>query len=270
MINAIIFSYNRAAQLDLLLESIERNAAGVFNLTAAYNYSDADFGRGYEMLKERRGEQAAWVCQRGIFFTPKFKPWVIGLLRATGHSCFFCDDDVIYRPVAKGIEQMITPDVACFSLRLGLNTVYSYMLDKSNPLKHYEVSDEFIGWDWTKHGAENGYPLSTNGHIFRTWELVRLLQAIEFQTLNRMEANLQRKSKALPPTMIAYSQSRLVNIPANRIQDDFPNRYGEAHPRSAESLNAAFLAGQRIDYDALDFSGIDGVNKEIELITRKL
>jgi len=45
VINAVIFSKDRAMQLRLLLESIRTYAEGVFRLSVIYTFSSHEFGR---------------------------------------------------------------------------------------------------------------------------------------------------------------------------------------------------------------------------------
>ena len=53
MINTIIFSFDRACQLHLLLESIEKNAKNTFNINILYKFSNDEFKKGYELLKSK-------------------------------------------------------------------------------------------------------------------------------------------------------------------------------------------------------------------------
>ena len=52
MINAIIFSKDKACQLELLLKSIRRNTSNLFDIKVIYEASNSVFNQGYEKLKE--------------------------------------------------------------------------------------------------------------------------------------------------------------------------------------------------------------------------
>ena len=52
MINAIIFSKDKACQLELLLKSIRRNTSNLFDIKVIYETSNGVFKQGYEKLKE--------------------------------------------------------------------------------------------------------------------------------------------------------------------------------------------------------------------------
>ena len=79
MIQAIVFSCDRAAQLDLLLRSIERNAPGVFDLTITYNASNNDFLAGYDALQRER--PGRWMYQ-WEYGTDVFKWWLMTIVHA--------------------------------------------------------------------------------------------------------------------------------------------------------------------------------------------
>ena len=57
MITAIILSKDRASQLHLLLESIQRNSGNLFDIRVIYEASNAVFERGYQKTKALRYEQ---------------------------------------------------------------------------------------------------------------------------------------------------------------------------------------------------------------------
>jgi hypothetical protein len=65
--------------------------------------------------------------------------------------------------------------------------------------------------------------------------------------------------------MLSFRQSCLVSIPANIVTPTYRNRVGENSDWSAESLNRCFLAGERIDLYAMDFSSVRGAHQEIPL-----
>ena len=101
MINAIIFSKDRASQLNLFLNSVEKNAKNIFELRIIYTYSDEIFGKGYDKLIKKYPE-AKWFRQ-----SSDFKQDVLTNLETNNnYTTFFTDDDIIYRAVNE--EEMIS------------------------------------------------------------------------------------------------------------------------------------------------------------------
>lgn len=248
---AIVFSRDRPMQLDLLLTSLERNAPGVFDVNVLYN--GIGYEEGYAICSEEHPE-TTFIAEDGLTYQ------VRSLLRDGGLVSFFTDDDVLYgetRPIE------LEDHWICGSLRLGWNTIYCY------PLRRYQVVPEGTVWGWEQADGDFAYPMSLDGHVFRSEDLLPLIEGRNFSTPNHLEVMLMKGAKSIGrPMMAGYIESRLVGIPANRVQSDMPNRNGETHPYSVQELNDLYLAGKRIDLDALDFSDIRGAHQEIPLVFR--
>lgn len=263
MINAIIFSKDRASQLRLLIYSIQKNAPHAFNLNVIYKHSNDEFKQGYEKVKSEFSSLCNFVEQ-----TDNFKQDVLNLLDSDSeYSCFFTDDDIIYKTfdatkVIKAIES--DEDVFCFSLRLGVNTTFCYAMNTPNVFRDYEDNDGVLKWDWSVHYLDFGYPLSVDGHIFKTKDILKLTKKIGFVNPNTYEAGLQIFDSFPKNKMTSFKESVLVNTPNNIVNTSFANRNGLTHGASVESLNDDYLDGKIIDMESMDFSDIKGCHQEIE------
>ena len=269
MINAIIFSKDRAAQLRLLLYSIKKNSPETFRLNVIYTYSSPFFKKGYEKLMEEFSEICNFVDQ-----TDNFKQDVLNLLDSEDkYSCFFTDDDIIYKTfdsehIIKSLED--DSDVFCFSLRLGTNVNFCYTMNTENILKNYEDLNSLIKWDWTVHYLDFGYPLSVDGHIFRTKDIFKLTRKVAFTNPNSFEGNLQMFDNFPKEKMVAFKESVLVNTPNNLVNSTHPNRHSIEHGKTTLELNMEYLKGDLIDLESMDFSKITGCHQEIEFQYKKL
>jgi hypothetical protein len=269
MINGIVFSKDRACQLNLLIDSIEKNAKNIFELKVIYTSSNNDFEEGYEKLINQYPE-VKWIKE-----SSNFKEDVLSSIQNTksDYTCFFTDDDIIYRTLK---EEDLTSklkedkDVFCFSTRLGLNTNKCYTMKCDNVIKPSFEDDNFISWDWKVHYMDFGYPLSVDGHIFRTKEILKLTKKVSFSNPNTYEASLQIFDNFPRNKMWSYKHSVLVNSPSNIVQSTFQNRKGETYGISTKDLNDAFLSGRFIELDKIDFSNIVGCHQELELPLTKL
>ena len=147
MINSIVFSKDRAAQLDLLLKSIGKNAKDIFQLKVIYASSEISFEKGYEKLIDKYPE-VKWMKE-----SSNFKEDVLSAIDNTEseYTCFFTDDDIVYRKIN---EEDLTSklkedkDAFCFSTRLGKNTVKCYTMNADNVIKPHHEDDKFICWNW--------------------------------------------------------------------------------------------------------------------------
>ncbi len=91
-VDCLIFSRDRAAQLDLLLRSIDRHAGDVYSsVSVLWTCSSLEHARGYAMLQLDRDE-IAWGRERD--FESDTRDWI---LQAGEVVSFLVDDDVFYR-----------------------------------------------------------------------------------------------------------------------------------------------------------------------------
>ena len=83
-----------------------------------------------------------------------------------------------------------------------------------------------------------------------------------------LEGGLQRFLGDVPPKMVFFKTSCLVGVPVNRVSETHPNRNGVVFSFPVEELNSKYLNNKIIDFDSMDFNGIDGPHKEIEYIVK--
>lgn len=245
--NVIIFSKDRAAQLDLLLRSMPGWFDEVYVIWTA---SDHKYASGYEMLDFR---EAMSVRQ-----SQDFKDDVVWYADSPNeYTMFLTDDDVFLRDF---VMPVIPDNVACLSLRLNPRMDYCYTLNRSQ--KAPKMSSSGNIWDWRNADADYGYPMSLDGHIFRTKDILPLLEKLDYHNPNTLEGQLARHP-INRPLMMCFDKSVIVNNPVNRVQDTIKNRFGEFFGYSQEWLNEQFLAGRRIKLEP--FIGIEPKSCHVEL-----
>jgi len=226
-------------QCQATLDSFELHTKGIFNRITVIYKADEEYKQGYEMLKARRPF---------VEFKEEkdFRQDVLESMEFD-YTCFAADDDICYMDFNKGIFRVFNDDVCCFSLRLGLNIDYCYSNDKPNKIKNYSEDGEYIKWDWRKEELDFGYPLSVVSHIFRTKDIRAWTDQIDFRNPNEYEGMLQTLLNQAQPIMYAYKKSRIVGVPANRVNTVTQNRHGLAHPYTTRELNQMYLDGKTID-----------------------
>jgi hypothetical protein len=245
-ITLIIFSKNRAMQLDALLRSIKQNCDIFSEIIVQYD-RDPQHQLSYHRIAQQyqMDETISFIRERHFSDVKTLVSTV-----DTPYICFMVDDDIIYRDVYEnGVYPKSLPfwvhnpsEFSCFSLRLG---------DNIKRRLHFE------------------YPLSVDGHIFHTNRIQIIVEQIDPTALtnpNRLETIMQGNfAKELPRVIMRYEQSFLVGVPVNMVSNTSKCAYGTHHPYSTEGLLSNYLLGYRIDLDALDFGIPDDVHKEIEL-----
>lgn len=244
-------------QLDAFLHSVDLHARDLFDeLVVLYRPTSERHVAAYAELR-RTWSHVGWLAETS------FKRDLASALGQERLLVFHTDDDVFFRDVDR-VE--LHDDEVCFTLRLGLNTTYCYPLDIIERLRGLSsCGGERIVWPWKCQGpGAYGYPLALNGHVLRQEEARDWLETATYATPNELEASLQQFLPEARPLMASFVDSRVVSIPANIVNETFPNRHGGLH--DVDELNERFLAGERIDVASMAFDDINACHTEIPYV----
>jgi hypothetical protein len=220
MINTIIFSKNRGIQLDCLLRSLDEYTDGLFRKIVLYTFTDKIYEQGYKYIKQFH-PNVKFCLEENL------KEDVLNHMLT--HYVMFCVDDQIMYKVCPNIPDLEKNEV--FSLRLGDNVGHPH----------------------------TSYPLSVDGHIFRTEDIKPLIERTDFDNPNRLESRLQKFKDKFK---LKWQYQAMISIPHNRVSDRSNCKFSGLY--TEEILNRYLLDGFVIDYDKMDFSGINNVHKEID------
>ena len=241
----VIFSKDRACQLEALLRSMEQYFMLEHRVSVLYFASTSEYDQGYRLVIE---EYSAPEFYREM----TFKKNLLRIFDAgarKNHRMFLVDDIVFIRDYAGGENlELFTLDesILTISLRLGENITYCQPRGIDTVPHDFSRSN---GWRWQEgHTGYWNYPMSLDGHIFRAKDLNPLLNQLEFNNPNRLEAALAKRPPIKRPWMLAEREPYLVNLALNRVQTIFPNPHGEV---SIKQLNDAFLDGERLDLEPI-------------------
>lgn len=248
----LIFSRDRAAQLDLLLQSLQKNTRmGTAATThVLWRATNDEYLRGYRQVQE------TWPLVMFHYERDFDSDLRAALVFTAGdrYVTFLCDDDVLYRKVpGMGAEALQADLVLTFSLRLA---------DRWGQPWHWA--------DLPRH--DHGYPGAIDGHTFRVSDVLRMIDGQTIENPLMLETILAHRCEGWAqsrPLMAAYPEQALVGVPVNTVADDRLRPHGEFHPQTADELNYRFLSGERIDLDALDFSGVSGCLHEMPFVWRR-
>lgn len=259
----IIFSKNRASQLNLLLDSIKLNGLHLFDKIQVLYKADVEYVSGYDKLKTKFDGLVTFNLESN------FRADLINLIGDDiEFTTLLVDDAVMYDKVTETKEFILSSihdKVCCFSLRLGLNCVYSHPANLSYKIQNYGLLNGIVTFHHKIQGpGDFSYPLSTDGHIFKTEKLRDMLLSTPFNNPNSLEANLQRQLNQTEELMICFEKSKVVSIPVNLVNDTYKNRHGLEFYISEKELNDKYLNNETIDLNAMDFTNINGPHKEIQ------
>lgn len=289
MITSIIFSKDRALQLDLTLKSIKQNFPQSNKLLVIYAVSE-EHAKSYELLASEH-EDVIFYKQTASLF--------LDISKAVGKSqeyvCFFTDDCIVYRKVPFEINKIVaffessfvkdengnSVDFSCLSLRLGENTTRR---NDDQGKTHNDVLPpqgnivgEFLLWDRTPipPGGYWSYALSVDGHIFKKKTIRTFCDELSVldrhygnwpQTPNEFESKLQRFWFEIPRLMGSPTESCVVNSPNNRVQNSAPNRHGDMHALNPSLLLDKYINGHRLKLENLDFDNIVCPHTELDIM----
>jgi hypothetical protein len=262
--SAIIFSKDRPLQLQALLQSMAEFTSGIAEQTVIYHTTDAAYAKAYEQLKNNFPN---------IRFVPEksFREDLIRILDDTRTSCvFFLVDDIIF---LDSVDFRNLPhsyaNTSVYSLRLHPGVTDSYMLKQSQKTPDFqEVENGLLEFSWGVGGIDWCYPLSVDGHIFVTQEILYMIRCSNFKAPNSLEASLQSYTPSITKrkTGICFKTPRIVNFPLNRVQSEFDNSSGELDPREFLRL---FNDGYEIDFERYEGGLFRSVHVEAELHFKK-
>jgi len=245
-VNIIVFSKDRAAQLDLFLRSFYKYVknAEKYQIKILYTFTNDKFKKGYDILINKNINNVTFRLEKD------FKKDLIDLIHLLKHTVFFVDDNIFIRDFSFYDSQQDIfendKNILCRSLRL--NYYLDYCYPARSAIRSTPKFDSDGVFYWKNCECDYGYPMSLDGHIFRTKEILPLLKDLNYRNPNSLEGQFAIHPLDLPE-MICYKDSKIVNIPVNRVQT---NNFNHCGCISAENLNERFCSGGEIDLSRFD------------------
>lgn len=261
-LNVIIFSKNRPCQLDLLLNSMAKFFIEhkVFNTFVLYAVSDDEYQYGYDQLIKKH-KKIKFIKEQN------FKRDMLENINVDNKYTVFLVDDIVWKESfsveCRELELLDKDlDIICLSLRLDQYLTYCYACDIDMRRPEF---DQQMRWQWDGQDGDFGYPMSLDGHIFRTEDIYPLLTSLTYYNPNSLEGELSQhplnKSK-----MICLNKARLFNMPINKVQNDNSNRHGSI---TAEYLNTMFINGYRISLKQLIGYDNNACHQEVDITLKR-
>ena len=257
MADVLIFSRDRACQLDALLRSIEENGPKYKSVTVLLKATEPKHLRAYQqVVLASKGVKPFHV---ETDFHKQVKEWLHG----TDRPSFLVDDQIFYRKTE-------LPPVPGVVYQYGLNCVRSHPMGCEQRAHVLNQEDGWFGWSWKDSTGDFAYPLSIGGNVYDKQELLEALPD-SFDSPTSLEAGMACYAAWWSrETLTAPLHSCLVSLPHNRVTVQATNPISGVPEWSADALCDAFLDGLRIDYAAMDFSGVDAAHAEIPLVLSRL
>lgn len=276
MIQIIIFSFNRAIQLDTLLYSIKKYwKSPYYEIDVVYNCSSDSFQKGYDYLiqkysadrmisfhKEQKGEcRYTWkellnpynlkrLYKYPYLRKPKtnFRSLTNTLMEKSDarEVMFMTDDSLFINPVclSSSIFDWIEeePTKRQFSLRIskGMDNQPSIGVSEDNGILSWNMNDMKRMNNW-------GYQFSVDAHIYNKECILQLFKIYNFCNPNSLEGyicNIVRR-KGWFNQAKSFATPHLLSFPINMVQDVEEN---ESLGVSPEMMNNYYLSGHVLEY----------------------
>lgn len=302
----ILFSYNRAMQLDALLRSFLAHCQDCadIRLTVIYKTSGDLHAHQYQRLTESYKDNSNISFQREVHFRsdviqllaarkPGFRRKVMSVFAARvnpilhnafqltnsfnkeGFVLFLVDDALFIREFnLQDILRVVNdhPDALGFSLRLGINTNYCYAKDRLQSIPQFvQIHPGVIKFRWVTAEADFAYPLEVSSSVYRVRDILPLLLKLNYQNPNLLEGRMAARAKEFAstlPKLLCFEQSVAFCNPVNKVQIVYNNRSGLNPEYSSNYLAELYERGYRIDIQAYDGFVPNGVHQETEIIFR--
>lgn len=259
----IIFSKDRALQLEALLRSFyffSKNPPKVYVL---YNSSKIEFGQAYDEVAEE-------YKSRNIEFINEvnFRKELISLFNKVDTTkVLFLVDDLMFKNTID-FEDFSKIDTTKYigSLRMGNHLTFSYTVQKPQNTPNFITTKEHQGmllWHFYKEQLDWAYPLSVDGHLFSTGEIKVLVNELDYKAPNSFEEALQLMTPLYQQRMgLCYKESVIINNPCNKVQLENNNIAGQV---SISELNEKWTQGFRINF--VEHKGIlnESAHQELSL-----
>jgi FkbM family methyltransferase len=246
---AVIFSKDRAMQLDAAMNSLKHRCKDFnqIDVKVLYCTSDSDYQKQYLQLQKEN---------RQIDFTVEknFKHDLLSILGSYDYVLFLVDDNLFFKEfysadIIGALRNNL--DAIGFSLRLGRNTTYCYMLSSPQNLPDFQsLEKNILKFDWTHSEYDYGYPLEVSSSVYRVYDLLPVLKRIDFSNPNTLEYMLDQHKhlfRELAGQLLCFANSVTFCNPINIVQTAWQNRVSNNKNYSAKSLAAKFDQGYRLD-----------------------
>lgn len=276
---------NRASQCRLMLESINRNAPGVFQPNILWK-ADPKYVVGYEKLMSEQ-----WVKDMGTTFieeTDLIKQFYL-FLANTKYLALFMDDCIFYNKFpddAEYLEWILNDQTWCVSLRLGFNTVIQDYI--TGEMQQELIQDRAMNKDEKQlftyynfkdyHPHKNyGFHFSWDGVIYRSKDILNIFAGTDFtQTSNqwaiapqRIENYMMNRRDQVPYKFMACPQHSYVVCMNWNCTHPFA-KTGVKFGGGMEEMQELYMNDYVVDLDSIDFSNVKSCHEELSFTYRKI
>lgn len=189
---SVVFSKDRAMQLDGFLASYFENVANYAEMVVLYHVSNDEHKSSYNDLK-------AIYANLPVKFIAEtdFRINLIDALEIyiEDRVIFYVDDMLFSQKLDYDWLSEINPLIDVVSLSRGKDLNYSTVLAKKLEIPSFEkISANLFRFKWNdiKQFSDWTYPIGVSGYMFSRPEILAMMKAAHFKAPNSLEHNLQQ------------------------------------------------------------------------------
>lgn len=245
----VIFSYDRPLQLYALIESLNKYVTGINSIAIVYRASSNAYDAAFKNVASSF-PYVQFFKQESI---DDFKTLTVQALDSglSDYILFAVDDNIVkdYVDLSECIEWLENTKSYGFYLKLGTHLTHCYTENCTQEVPHYSiVHDDIYAWNFEDGQKDWNYPNTVDMTLYRKKDLLNLFKQFVYTNPNFLEAQwaswwVQHKNNAR--IGIFYKNSKILNIPINRVQNDMLNR--DMNLYTPQELLEKFEAGLKID-----------------------
>ena len=230
----VVLSKDRALQLYTLLHTYFKFVENPAPLFVIYNVSSEEHATAYKEVEAAFFENSARIDF--VREEKSFRESLQSVLeKVSTNKIFFLVDDIVFiRHIDLNITSKIDPNRAIFSLRHSPHLRRSYTANVKQTPPNFspsKISSDLLEFNWFEQGNEWSDPWSLDGQILSTAEILVLTRLTDFKAPNTYEAALKTFNDITKGRVgICYTESKILNLPINRVQNEVHNLSGSVSP----------------------------------------
>jgi len=248
----VVYSFNRPLQLYALLESAQQYMIGVGDIHVIYRATEESYAQAYDLVKKDFDHVS--FLQQGDNPHQDFKPLTLQAAFSSAHEhIIFAVDDIIVKDfidVTSDITLLEETHAYGFYYRLGKNLSYCYTMQRDQavpPLQ--EVAEGIYSWKFCQAEHDWGYPNTVDMTLYKKEDIKNFFETVAYEAPNPLEGKWSCYAHQVCNRLgLCYEQSKIVNLPLNRVQTFYNNGHMGVDP---QYLLNEFNEGKKIDINPL-------------------
>jgi hypothetical protein len=258
---SVIFSKDRAMQLDGFLASYFENVKNYSNIIVLYHVSNDAHNKSYHDLRKIYSDfPVEFIAESN------FRNNLIEVLDNAPQDrvIFYVDDMLFSQKIDYDWLREVDPLLDIVSLSRGKDLTYSTVLAKKLEVPSFtKFSENLYRFKWNEIAefSDWSYPIGVSGYMFSRTECLAMMRATPFKAPNSLEQNLQH----FFPYFITRGGICIENVATPCVHTNLTQTEGYNNVLgyfSLEELLELWNEGKRINYR--EFMGIEVSEAEVK------